>query len=95
MNGYKAHTQLNEKDSLQDMLNIEKALVKMYSIAITEGNGKSFRTLIKSNMIETAGDQYEVFTQMSNHGYYQVKPADKAVIDEQKANFKEVKKELS
>ena len=95
MTSYKRETQLNEKDSMQDMLNIEKELVKMYCTAYTEGNGKSFRTLVKNGMLETASDQFEVFTEMSNHGYYEVKPADKSVIDEQRANFKEVAKTLS
>ena len=34
MSNYKADITLNEKDSLQDMLNLEKALVKIYSTAI-------------------------------------------------------------
>ena len=43
---YKADITLNEKDSLQDMLNLEKSLVKIYSTAMTEGVSKGFRTLI-------------------------------------------------
>ena len=43
---YKADITLNEKDSLQDMLNLEKSLVKIYSTAMTEGASKGFRTLM-------------------------------------------------
>lgn len=39
----KQQIQLNEKDSLQDMLNLEKEIVKLYSTALTEGNGSKFR----------------------------------------------------
>ena len=46
---YKAETTLNEKDSLQDMLNLEKNLVKVYSTAMTEGASDGFRTLIKEH----------------------------------------------
>ena len=44
---YKAEVTLNEKDSLQDMLNLEKSAVKLYSTAMTEGCSKGFRTLVK------------------------------------------------
>ena len=47
MSEYKADITLNEKDSLQDMLNLEKSLVKIYSLAMTEGCSKGFRTLIR------------------------------------------------
>lgn len=95
MNSYKAQTQLNEKDSLQDMLNSEKELVKMYCTAYTEGNGRAFRTLVKNNMLEVATDQFDVFSQMTSHGYYEVQPADKSTIDQQKAMYKEISNQLS
>lgn len=91
----KRQTQLNEKDSLQDMLNLEKEIVKMYSVALTEGNEAKFRSTVKSHLVDSANDQFTIFTQMAENDYYQVKPADKAVIDEQKANFKQVLNQLS
>ena len=91
----KQQIQLNEKDSLQDMLNLEKEIVKLYSTALTEGNGSKFRTMVKNHLVDSANDQFEVFTQMAENNYYEVKPADKAVIDEQKANFKQVLAQLS
>ena len=90
----KQQIQLNEKDSLQDMLNLEKEIVKLYSTALTEGNGSKFRTMVKNHLVDSANDQFEVFTQMAENNYYEVKPADKAVIDEQKANFKQVLAQL-
>ena len=91
----KQQIQLNEKDSLQDMLNLEKEIVKLYSTALTVGNGSKFRTMVKTHLVDSANDQFEVFTQMAENNYYEVKPADKAVIDEQKANFKQVLAQLS
>ena len=91
----KQQIQLNEKDSLQDMLNLEKEIVKLYSTALTEGNGSKVRTMVKNHLVDSANDQFEVFTQMAENNYYEVKPADKAVIDEQKANFKQVLAQLS
>ena len=92
--GYKRETTLNEKDSLTDLLLLEKSLVKLYGSALTEGACKCFRTAVKNNMIEQANDQFTVFNHMQKNGYYETMPADKAVIDEQKANFKEVKEQL-
>ena len=91
----KQQIQLNEKDSLQDILNLEKEIVKLYSTALTEGNGSKFLTMVKNHLVDSANDQFEVFTQMAENNYYEVKPADKAVIDEQKANFKQVLAQLS
>ena len=70
MSNYKADITLNEKDSLQDMLNLEKSLVKIYSTAITEGCSKGFRTLVKEHWNEATEDQLKVFLQMTEHGYY-------------------------
>ena len=51
--------------------------------------------MVKNHLVDSANDQFEVFTQMAENNYYEVKPADKAVIDEQKANFKQVLAQLS
>ena len=91
----KQQIQLNEKDSLQDMLNLEKEIVKLYSTALTEGIGAKLSPMVKNHLVDSANDQFEVFTQMAENNYYEVKPADKAVIDEQKANFKQVLAQLS
>ena len=69
----KQQIQLNEKDSLQDMLNLEKEIVKLYSTALTEGNGSKFRTMVKNHLVDSANDQFEVFTQMAENNYYEVK----------------------
>ena len=95
MSDYKSQITLNEKDSLQDMLNIEKAMVKLYSTAITEGCSKGFRTLVKENFSGTVDDQFEVFSMMTEQGYYQVESAPKDKLTEQKTTFKKVKSQLN
>ena len=92
---YKADITLNEKDSLQDMLNIEKSLVKIYSTAMTEGVSKGFRTLIKNHWNESNDDQIKVFFQMTEHGYYQVESAPEEILSEHKTKFNKVKNQLS
>ena len=95
MSNYKADITLNEKDSLQDMLNLEKALVKIYATAWTEGASKGFRNLVKTHINEVSGDQMEVFLQMTEHGYYKVESAPETTLSEEKNKFMKVKSQLS
>lgn len=91
---YNANVTLNEKDSLQDLLNMEKSVVKMYSTAITEGCSNGFRTLVKSNLNQAIDDQVEVFFMMTENGYYQVESAPQQKTSELRANFTKVKESL-
>lgn len=95
MDNYKADITLNEKDSLQDMLNLEKSLVKIYSTAMTEGVSSGFRTLIREYWNEVTDDQIKVFFQMTEHGYYKVESAPEQILSEQKGKFAPVKSQLS
>lgn len=95
MNHYKADTTLNEKDSLQDLLNIEKSLVKIYSTAITEGCSDGFRTLIKEHWEDSVSDQMDVFLQMTELGYYKVESAPEQAKQEQREKFLKVKNQLA
>ena len=94
MDNYKADMTLNEKDSLQDMLNAEKNLVKVYSTAMTEGCSKGFRTLVKEHWAGVADDQMQVFLEMTEHGYYQVESAPETMLSENKNKFMPVKNQL-
>ncbi len=95
MSNYKADMTLNEKDSLQDMLNLEKNLVKVYATAITEGASNGFRALIKENLLNATHDQLDVFLQMTDHDYYRVQSASDEQLQEQREKFKCVKSQLS
>ena len=95
MSNYKADITLNEKDSLQDMLNLEKSLVKIYGTAMTEGVSKGFRTVISEHWRDTVDDQIKVFFEMTEHGYYEVESAPEETLKEQKDKFIKVKSQLS
>jgi len=95
MDNYKADITLNEKDSLQDMLTLEKNLVKMYSTAITEGASNGFRTVVKDGWNGAVSDQLDVFLQMTEHGYYRVESAPEETLEEQKEKFKPILSQLS
>ena len=51
---YMKDVTLNEKDSLQDMLNLEKNLVKVYSTVMTEG--VTFKCFIINDLFKRSGE---------------------------------------
>ena len=95
MSNYKKEISLNEKDSLQDMLNLEKNMVKVYSTAITEGTSKGFRNLVKENWLGTIDSQFDVFLLMTELGYAEVQSAPATTISEEKNKFSKIKSELA
>ncbi len=95
MPDYKAEITLNEKDTLQDMLNAEKALVKVYATAITEGCSKGFRTLIKEHLSEQVADQMDVFMLMTECGYAKVESAPEDTLMQERDAFAPVRSQLS
>ena len=90
----KSDVTLNERDSLQDILESEKQLMGLYATALFEGSTKAVRKNFSTNLMGVAENQFLVFTQMSTRGYYEPKPANKNLIDEANANFKKQKPQL-
>ena len=92
---YKAEVTLNEKDSLQDMLTLEKTLVKTYATAMTEGCSKGFRTIVEDHLVQTANDQMKVFLMMTEHDYNRVESAPQETLSQKKQTFSKIKSQLS
>jgi len=91
---YKTQFSLNEKDALTDLLTAEKAIVKLYALAITEGCSNGFRTVVKKCLDRAIESQIGVFFDMTEHGYYKVSSATKEETEKAKENFMKIKKEL-
>lgn len=86
---------LNEKDSLQDLLEAEKLLLSYYHDAVIEGSCKPFRKEIFKNYSLCAETQFSVFEQMLARGYYEVQPAEKQMIENKKNVFSKVQKQIA
>ncbi|MBR2871257.1 MAG: spore coat protein [Clostridia bacterium] len=86
---------LNEKDSLQDMLNLEKTMVKVYGTVITEGCSKEFRKVVQENLNENINDQIDVYFMMTEGGYSQVTTAEEEQVSMQREKFNEIKNQLN
>lgn len=95
MTSYKAETTLNERDSLQDMLNLEKEMVKMYSTALTEGVSKGFREQVSTFFDEQAKSQFDVYMLMTELDYASVESAPEDIKAQQKQKFCNIKNQLS
>lgn len=87
----KSDCTLNEKDSLQDMLESEKQLMSLYTTALFEGSSKATRKHFSTNLLGVAENQYCLFTQMSTRGYYEPQPANKNMIDQATSTYKKQK----
>ena len=94
MDRYKAEVTLNEKDTLTDLLTIEKSMVKLYAFSVTEGCSQGFRNLVKNHLLETIVDQMEVFLLLCELGYYRVESAPDTDTAKLKDKFSPIKKEL-
>ena len=75
MREYKKEVTLNEKQTLIDLLNSEKALVKLYATVITESVSKGVRTALKTHLRSAIEDQISVFFLMTELDYVRVKTA--------------------
>lgn len=92
---YQNDMTLNEKDSLQDMLNMEKSVVKMYTTAITEGCSDGYRRLVKESLNQAIEDQVQVFFMMTENGYYKVESAPEQATEQLKTKFSEISSQLN
>ena len=72
----KSDVTLNERDSLQDMLESEKQLMSLYTTALFEGSSKAIRKNFSANLLGVAENQYCIYDQMSTRGYYEPQPAN-------------------
>ena len=95
MADYKAQITLNEKDSITDLLTLEKTLAKVYTTALTEGVSKGFRDTVKEHLDQTLIDQFEVFSCLTEHDYMRVTSAPQQDKDTVKEQFEKVKGQLS
>ena len=94
MTSYKAEVTLNEKDTLTDLLAVEKSLLKLYALCVSEGCSQGFRNLVKNHLLETIVDQMEVFLLLCELGYYRVESAPDIDTAKLKDKFSPIKKEL-
>jgi spore coat protein CotF len=85
---------MGEKEILNDMLNTEKEIVKLYSTAVTESSCANMRQVLLRNITQTSDDQFNIFNAMVNKGYYQKKDAQDQDVQQAKQKFQQVQSQL-
>ncbi len=94
MRDYKADITLNEEDSINDLLALEKSLVKLYATMITESVSKGVRNMIKAHLKEAIEDQIAVFFLLTELDYERVEACKEEERISKKVAFSNVKKAL-
>lgn len=88
------HPSFSEQELLNDLLNQEKQMVTSYATFLTEASCHNLRKLLSSQLNQTSHDQYQVFEQMRDKGYYQGKDASDQEVLQVKSTYKAMRDEL-
>ncbi|MGI5850121.1 MAG: spore coat protein, partial [Christensenellales bacterium] len=64
---------MSEQDLLNDLLNQEKQIMSSYATYIQEASCPNLRKILINQFNQASQDQYQVFDQMRQKGYYQPK----------------------
>ncbi|MDR0397134.1 MAG: spore coat protein [Oscillospiraceae bacterium] len=81
MNANQGNQQWNDQDMIGDLLVQEKQLVSAYSTNMVEGSQHPLRTLMAQHLDQTSHDQFNLFQQMQQRGWYQTQPAEQNAIN--------------
>ena len=84
---------LSDQDMMLDMLSEEKALIGGYGTFIPEAACPQLRQVLTQNFNECVQNQYDIFSQMSQLGWYPTKDApaaDVAAAQEKFASFQQM-----
>lgn len=86
---------MTEKDMLQDILVLEKDIVKTYASYLIETSCENLRELLNKNLEDSAGDQFQVFYSMTSRNMYPVKEAPAPEVMQAKKKFGDIANQLS
>lgn len=78
---------MTEKELLNDLLNQEKQLASSYTMGITECSCPNMRQVLSQHQNAVCQDQFQIFSQMSQRGYYPTKNADDQDVNTAKQTY--------
>ncbi len=94
MNGKQACAQWDDQRMVGDLLDTTKHIATVYGSYIIEGSCPNLRQVMTANMNETLNDQFQIFQQMQQRGWYQTKPAQQPDIQAARQKFTQEKGQL-
>ncbi len=84
----------SEQELLNDLLNQEKQMVTSYATFLTEASCHNLRKVLSGNLSQTSHDQFQVFEQLRDKGYYQGNDASDQEVLKVKSTYKAMQDEL-
>lgn len=83
-----------DQDRMQDLLSQEKYLISAYSTFIPEASCPELRQVLTDNMNECLQNQYCVFDQMNQLGWYPTKNAPTQEIETARQKFQQMQTQM-
>ncbi len=94
MNNKQACASWDDRCMMGDLLDTTKHIAGEYGSYIVEGSNQPLRQVLTTNMDETLSDQFQIFQQMQQRGWYQTKPAQQPDVQTAKQKFTQTKNQL-
>ena len=86
---------MNDQDRLTDLLTEEKYLITSYGSFIPEASCPQLRQVLTANFTDCVQNQFTLFDQMSQMGWYQTKDAPTADVDQARQKFTALQQQMS
>lgn len=80
-------TELNEKETLTDLLSSQKFMTSVYNSDLLESATPEVKRLFFGILEDEHRIQQEIFTEMSSRGYYQVEAAEEQKLQKTKQQY--------
>lgn len=94
MPGKQACNNWNDECMMSDLLDTTKHIATQYGSLILEGSTKPLRQILTDNLDETLNDQFQIFEQVQQRGWYQTKAAQQPDVQTAKQKFTQTKNQL-
>ena len=84
----------DDKCMMEDLLDTAKHIAGQYSTNVLEGSTQQIRQILNTNMDQTINDQYQIFEQLNQRGWYPTKAAQQPDVQTAKQKFSQTKSQL-
>lgn len=85
---------LCDQDKMEDLLSEEKSLIGSYGTLIPEASCPQLRQTLTQNFTECLQNQYTIFDQMAQLGWYPTKAAPAADVNAARDKFSRLRQQL-
>ncbi|MGI6160564.1 MAG: spore coat protein [Christensenellales bacterium] len=86
---------MTEQELLTDLLNQEKQLMGTYSHFIMESSCPNMRQMLQDQFNQTCQDQFSIFKNMQQRGYYKTKDASDADVTQAKQDAQQLQTQMA